>query len=66
MEHMCSDEKRRFLDEELGKGNVGRCHQVQVIGTGGKYLGVLAAWLGIISFMEARKEQLKGLGAYTV
>lgn len=55
-----------MLDKELGKGNGGRYHQVQVIGTGGKCLGVLAAWLGVISFMEARKEQLKGLGAYTV
>lgn len=38
-----------FLDEELGKRNVGRYPQVQVIGTGEKCLGVLAAWLGIIS-----------------
>lgn len=45
-----------FLDEELGEGNVGRYPQVQAIGTGGKCLGVPPAWLGIIIFMEARKE----------
>lgn len=55
-----------LLDEELGKGNIRWYLQVQVIGTGGKCLGVLAAWLGIISFKKARKEQLKGFGAYTV
>lgn len=57
--------RKDFLGDELGKGNAGRYSQVQLIGTRGKCFGVLAAWLGIISFMEARKEQLKGLGAYT-
>lgn len=66
MEHMHSDEKGRFTGWGNSKGNVGRYHQVQVIGTGGKCLGVLAACLGIISSMEARKKQLKGLGAHTV